>query len=555
MLSAAGEAMAASGRAPVRLVETCRVATPPALGLADALVRLDRCNAPASAAFNGTIWRAYAAPASMHDQNIQVWRLLVDNHRVGRMDVWLMMRGGEVKHLTYDASAPDREWASGNYFSLPFFATAPIERVILRDDNTIGVSMARRPWVMPARDFAAHDRNLALAYGAGVGMLLLTILFHSSLFFAIRRRFQLIYCLHVGVLLVYGLCYSNIVRLIAPWLTADGVSRVLGCAMGLATATGIAFIVEFLGRELLPRRLAAWATVSFGGSIFAGLSYAVAPPALVPTVYYIGNIAALNTLVTTAVIVAIGCAKRRPGAAVLAAGWAMPIVVSLLYPLRAIGLVPSDWIPDGLMMAAATLECLILSLPVTARIRTLRVEHERAQERHSILERQAQTDALTGLANRRGFRDALDRAGAGLLPGAPLSVLVIDIDHFKRVNDRYGHGTGDMILQHVAGHVARMAGAGAIVARHGGEEFVVALAGHDLPRAGTIAERIRATVGESFDPDSTLPAVTVSIGVATGPFAAMDALLSEADRALYRAKEAGRDRVEVAGLGMAAAAA
>jgi diguanylate cyclase (GGDEF)-like protein len=136
----------------------------------------------------------------------------------------------------------------------------------------------------------------------------------------------------------------------------------------------------------------------------------------------------------------------------------------------------------------------------------------------------------------------------GLGPGAALGVLVIDIDHFKRVNDRYGHGTGDAILQHVAAFVARVAGSGAIVARYGGEEFVVALPNHDLHRASTIAERVRVAVGASFDADSPLPAVTVSIGVAAGPASAVEALVAEADRALYRAKEAGRNRVMRAGV-------
>jgi diguanylate cyclase (GGDEF)-like protein len=198
------------------------------------------------------------------------------------------------------------------------------------------------------------------------------------------------------------------------------------------------------------------------------------------------------------------------------------------------------------MMMASTLECLILSLPVAGRIRHLRVEHERAQERHVVLERQAQTDSLTGLANRRGFDEALTRAAAAQADPTPMAVLLIDIDHFKRVNDRYGHAAGDAILQHVASHVAKVAGAGAIVSRFGGEEFVVALRGYDLARAGTIAERIRKSVGVMLDATAKLPQVTVSIGVAAGHSAAMDAMLADADCALYRAKNEGRDRVIVA---------
>lgn len=533
----------ATAHAPARLIETCRLAAPADAAVPAVFDRLARCNSPAPRNADGVMWIAYAVPAEARADADQVWRLAIDNHRTDAVDVWVLMSNGRAKQLHYNPTAPDREWASGNYFTMPFMATGTVEAVVVRDEGLVGVSLTRTPWLMPAREYAAYDRNLALGYGIAVGMLALTILFHANLFFAIRRRFQLIYCAHVTLLFVYALCYSNGIRLVLPELTAAGVSRVLGAAMAFATATGISFVVEFLGPGALPPWMRRWARLATIGSLLAGIGYATAPDAWTTTIFIAGNAAALNTLLTTIAILVTGCVHRNPSAVALAIGWAMPILVSLLYPLRALGILTDLVIPDGLMMAATTLECLVLSLPVTARIRMLRVEHERAQERHLVLERQAQTDALTGLANRRGFREAITRATASLPASASLGLLVIDIDHFKRVNDRYGHATGDAILQHVAAYVARVAGAGAIVARYGGEEFVVALASHSLPRAATIAERIRVAVGASFDPDSPLPAVTVSIGVAAGPVAAVDALVSEADRALYRAKEAGRNRV------------
>lgn len=541
----------ASARAaePARLIETCRIATRPDVALEPAMAQLLRCDKPASRSANGTLWTAYDTPPQVRADVDQVWRFLIDNHRVRSLDIWLLMTDGSIKRLGYDATTPDREWASGNYFSLPFHTRSSVVRVIMRHNDAVGVSLTRPPWMMPARGFATYDRNLALGYGIAVGMLLLTILFHANLFFAIRRRFQLIYVGHVALLFAYALCYSNGIRTVWPALTAEGISRLLGFSMAMATATGISFVVEFLGPAALPRWLRTWARLAAFASFAAGLAYAGVPTALVAPTFYLGNAIALNTLFATIAILAVGCTNRNPSAMALAVGWAMPIIVSMLYPLRALGVLADLVIPDGLMMAATTIECLILSLPVTARIRALRVEHERAQERHLVLERQAQTDVLTGLANRRGFREALARASTALRPSASLGLLVIDIDHFKRVNDRYGHGTGDAILQHVAAYVARVAGAGAIVARYGGEEFVVALAGHDLARSGTIAERIRTSIGASFGPDSPLPAVTVSIGVAAGPASAVEALVGEADRALYRAKEAGRNRVMLASSG------
>lgn len=554
LLAPARVAAHGTATSPARLTESCRLATPAELAPAAAIRALARCAHPATRGADGTLWVAYRTPPEVRADGDQVWRLAIDNHRATRLDLWVITAGGPAQHLSYDPTAPDREWASGNYFSLVFRTDARVLAIVMRSEAAIGVSLTRSPWILSARLFAAHDRDMALGYGIAVGMLALTILFHASLFFAIRRRFQLIYCGHIALLFAYALCYSSGIRIVMPELSASGVSRLLGFAMAMATATGISFVVEFFGPAALPRWLRRWARVAVLGSAFAALSYAATPSPWVAAVFYIGNAAALNTMFATSAILAVGCLTRVPSAAPLAIGWAMPIFVSMLYPLRALGLLPDLAIPDGLMLAATTVECLILSIPVTARIKTLRVEHERAQERHLVLERQAQTDVLTGLANRRGFRDAIGRATAGIGPGASLGVLVIDIDHFKRVNDRYGHGTGDAILQHVASFVARVAGGGAIVARYGGEEFVVALTGHDLVRASTIAERIRVAIGASFDPDSPLPAVTVSIGVAAGPAVAVEALVAEADRALYRAKEAGRNRVMRAGASVSARA-
>ena len=528
---------------PTALIEQCRIVTAAETSLAEAMARLQRCPARASRSAQGVLWRAYRPAAAAAASDVRFWRMRIDNHRVSRIDVHLRFANGATRHLVYDARAPDREWAPGNYLSVAFEAPSPITQVIMRHADAVGISLTRPPDLTPATRLAALDRDWALLYGIGVGMLLLTILFHLSLFFAIRRRFQLIYCAHVGLLLIYALCHSGGIRLLAPVLTAEGVSRLLGCAMAMATGTGISFVLEFVGAATLPPALRRWARAAAAFSLVSATIYLLGPNRFAAPVYFLGNIAGMNALLTMIAVLLAGLWLRLPSAGILALGWAPVILVSLLYPLRAFGVITPDAIPDGLMMAAATIECLILSVPVAGRIRGLRLAHERAQERHSLLERQALTDALTGLANRRGLREALDRAMQQHPPDAWLGLLVIDIDHFKRVNDRYGHGMGDAILQHVAAQVARTAGPAAIAARYGGEEFVVALAGCGPARAGLIAERIRTAVCASFDPDASLPPVTVSIGVAAGPIADLPALLAAADRALYEAKGAGRNCV------------
>ncbi len=156
--------------------------------------------------------------------------------------------------------------------------------------------------------------------------------------------------------------------------------------------------------------------------------------------------------------------------------------------------------------------------------------------RESYLNELAQTDELTALGNSR----ALWRDLGDLTTGEPVAVVMLDLDHFKQVNDRYGHPVGDALLRH-AGRVLRVvAGDGGLCYRYGGEELVVLLPGGDEETAWSIAERLRAII---VRPPRGLPAVTASAGVAAGtPGAPAHQLIDRADRALRFAKSEGRDR-------------
>ena len=169
-------------------------------------------------------------------------------------------------------------------------------------------------------------------------------------------------------------------------------------------------------------------------------------------------------------------------------------------------------------------------------------------ETHRVSETKASTDALTGLPNRRYFDEF-----AGLLAGRRrasdgVGVLMIDIDHFKRINDRFGHDAGDEVLRAVAAVIARAVRDGDVPARFGGEEFVILLRDPTTEVALEVAERVRLAVAgldlRAIGPTS----VSVSVGVAVqvDPLEPIDDLLAAADRALYRAKRAGRDRVVAA---------
>ena len=157
----------------------------------------------------------------------------------------------------------------------------------------------------------------------------------------------------------------------------------------------------------------------------------------------------------------------------------------------------------------------------------------------------ALTDLLTGLPNRRSAMDQLDQAwSAASRSGLPLSVMVVDIDHFKQINDTHGHAAGDMVLREAAATLRTSARREDSVCRIGGEEFLVICPNTDLKSAMLSAERLRASLcAKRITIGQTEKTITVSIGVAMrGPGTTdIDALVSSADQALYAAKEAGRN--------------
>jgi len=159
----------------------------------------------------------------------------------------------------------------------------------------------------------------------------------------------------------------------------------------------------------------------------------------------------------------------------------------------------------------------------------------------------AETDPLTGLANRRRVMTALDKMLVQARRNSqPLSLIVIDIDHFKAVNDNHGHPQGDRVLQQIAGIAKRQARDTDMVGRVGGEEFVWVVPGADASFARIMAERLRQAIAV----DSSIggvPAVTASIGSAELDHADTAlSLFARADKALYDAKHAGRNRVRIA---------
>ncbi|MCL1939251.1 MAG: diguanylate cyclase [Desulfovibrionaceae bacterium] len=192
-----------------------------------------------------------------------------------------------------------------------------------------------------------------------------------------------------------------------------------------------------------------------------------------------------------------------------------------------------------------------ISKPFSSKIVKLRVSNQiKMLNQLQTIERLSVTDQVTGIANRRCFDNFLKTEwNRAIREQLPISLLIIDIDHFKRYNDTYGHQQGDVALQAVAKAIAENnKRAGDLTARLGGEEFAVVLPNAKLEGGLGVAEQIRSGVENLVIPcaDGSITKITVSIGVSSllpTQGSSMDAFISQTDNMLYTAKETGRNRV------------
>ena len=171
------------------------------------------------------------------------------------------------------------------------------------------------------------------------------------------------------------------------------------------------------------------------------------------------------------------------------------------------------------------------------------------QQQNAALAELSRVDSLTGLYNRRHLDQELTRRHSDALRyGYPLSVVLLDLDHFKQVNDTYGHSAGDQVLREFAGRLRREMRGGDVGGRWGGEEFLVILPHTDLEGAFTVADRIRAaTAAERVPADGQSIHVTISGGCALGPDESPEAMVKLADIRLYQAKLSGRNQIATTG--------
>ncbi|HEV7716134.1 MAG TPA: diguanylate cyclase [Steroidobacteraceae bacterium] len=402
------------------------------------------------------------------------------------------------------------------------FSTAPLDQVLARG--------------------ADHARTIALAFGALMAMALSALL----IWFVLSDMLFILYAALISLQAVYVAYFSGqgfdwpVLSYALP-LT----HYAWNVPIALSGAASCLFVREIADlRHFSPRvhRVFGWFAVAFVLSAFSNLADVVGLGTLVVAM---GNLLFLSSAVFTLVVAFMAWRRGNRAAGWFLIAWGLLEAVTIATAVRLLIADANDsdrllfYVLPASMVAAAVL----IALGVADRLRQQRVALTDA-------ERRAQTDPLTGVLNRRSLVERLDAACLrARARGLPIALLFIDLDHFKQINDSYGHPAGDACLSAIIDPIQAELRQSDVIGRYGGEEFVVVLSSAGVTAAHAIAQRILERVAdvrvEGFGGPIRL---TCSIGVAASDTLGVwgQHLIARADAAVYDAKRAGRNRVQVA---------
>ncbi|PKM23226.1 MAG: diguanylate cyclase [Gammaproteobacteria bacterium HGW-Gammaproteobacteria-14] len=439
--------------------------------------------------------------------------------------------------------------------------------------------------------FASHDQTRQLLSGLYFGAMLVMLIYNLFMYFGIGDRSYLYY---VGFVLSVPLFVSSLTGYSFQYFWPDSViwnGQSIGFFLSTMVVFGILFTRDFLqlGRKSLPIFIKAGMQAL---TLIALLMLA--------SVFLTSYNTMLITVICGAVIACIGALlvgaygllnDERPALFYVLA-WSALLIGGIVLAASKLSIIPQNMFTDNAVQVGSMMLVLLLSFAMAERINEERRRRYRAQmqslqnerrarqaqeqalnaEREANLQLEAKvaertealakanavlqdlsdTDSLTGLRNRRFLDEQLQREFIRCYRYQhPLSVILIDIDHFKVFNDTYGHQVGDECLRLVANQIAHcVARDSDTAARYGGEEFCLVLPETDTEGARAVAERIRRKISESpFMVSGNGVPITASFGVACihpSTPEGYDSLIREADAALYQAKDEGRNRVVVA---------
>lgn len=498
------------------------------------------CRTPQAAFGPGDYW-AISNPIELRSRSRQP--LVARNGSLWQqaLELHVLYADGRIATMRDDHTTLTRRIQLGAIVEYPLPRdSAKVQRLMWKVEgaaNLRGIIVGPRLATQQQSD----ESNLMMAtiYAAFAGLAFALLVYNLALWASLRHRFQLAYCLMIAALMAYTFTSSGALAWAWPGVDNNLRLRLNYLLLTLACASALLFARAFFEEHVFgPRlRLAIRATVAI--LVGVGILFVLIAPTGVRYVDPLYSWMFVGVLATVSATLWQAWRARSNYLWLFALAWALPIFAASLRVFANFGLLQWNFWLDNSTILSMAAEALISSVAIAYRIRLLSRERDEAVAAETVARRLADTDPLTGLLNRRAFlAAAIGRQG-------PQTLLLLDLDHFKQVNETLGHDGGDEVLRAVARSLRALAPLGALVARVGGEEFAVICAATAPVEAQTLLTRLRAT-RMPFD-----LRVTASIGTATGPLlneTDWKSLYRAADTALFAAKAAGRDRARAAPL-------
>jgi diguanylate cyclase (GGDEF)-like protein len=390
---------------------------------------------------------------------------------------------------------------------------------------------------------AEHARMIALSFGALMAMAVSSML----IWLVLSDRLLLMYA-SLFSLQAFYIAYLSGQGFEWPLLSygLPVLSYTWNVTAALSGAAACLFVREIAELRLYsPRvyKVFGWLAGTFVVLAFANLAQHIGLGGVIAA---IGNLVFLGSAVFTLVVAFLAWKRDNRAAGWFLIAWGLLEGFTIATSIRLLVTDPEG--AEGLLYYGLPLSmvaaAVLIALGVADRLRDQRLALSDAEKR-------AQTDALTGVLNRRSLVERLEAACLrARARGLPIALLFIDLDHFKEINDSYGHQAGDACLRAIIDPIHAELRQSDVIGRYGGEEFVVILSSADASAAQPIAERIRNRVADVRVEGFGEPIrVTCSIGVATSDTLGVwgEHLIARADEAVYHAKRSGRNRVQIAG--------
>lgn len=464
-------------------------------------------------------------------------RLSIETAWLDRIEVYFRQRDQDVAtYVVGDRQAFAQRPVTSRYFVFDHAFGPGVSEVFIRIETP-------DPMVVPiylrdAETFRTSQMQQEFSYGIVYGFLLALMAYNAILYLSLRSSRYLYYAIYLAMFVAMNVAYTGHGF---AWLWPGSVewqqwsNPVL---MVLYGVSGLLFANRFLDLRVYFPRLRK-ALIGY----FAAIGMLLAAAILLGSQKFALLVSFTFVFLFTGIMLFLGAvsvrAGQRPARYFLIAALAA-MLGAVLTTLSVWGFIPHNSWTFRAVEIGMLVDATLLALALAYQLRVGQEERLRA-------ERLAQLDPLTGLNNRRAFYDKTGSLWSqAIRHGHPASVMLLDIDRFKQINDAHGHAHGDEVLKAMAGILVQSVRQEDVLARWGGEEFIVFLPETDRQEAMALAERLRVEIAAMRVPGGTgETAVTASFGIAQaeGHHVTLDALIASADECLYQAKQQGRNRV------------